>query len=429
MITALLIVVTVALLAVAFVLTATESAFTYLPRHEAEKASQAESRASLRRVLTDPRPYMHALRFVRILCESLVTVTLTIMFLRFMPWMWLAAACAVVIATVLGFVVIGVTPRHVGRAHPLAVVTKTSGLLRFLTAILGPVPRLLMQGGSAVSPATEENAGFFTEEELREFVDRASGNDVLEDNEAAMLHSIFDLDDTRIRSVMVPRTDTVTFDLDDTLDNALNLFLRSGYSRIPVMGEDFDDVRGFLYLKDVAEAMFNTSATQNQPTVTSLLRPARFVPESQKVSELLPIMQREGTHVAIVVDEYGDTAGLVTLEDLIEELVGEIVDEYDAAEPEVTPEGDAYRISARTSISDLGELFDMDLEDDDVESVGGLLAKALGRVPIVGSSAEIYGIGLKAVKLEGRRNRVGTILVWRESAPNHNEAHTASEEH
>lgn len=428
MITALLIVVTLALLVVAFILTATESAFTYLPRHEAEKASQAEGRTSLRRIVEDPRPYMHALRFVRILCESLVSVTLTIMFLRLLPWTWLAVVCAVLIATVLGFVVIGVSPRHVGRAHPLAVVSKTSGMLRFLTGLLGPIPKWLMRSGSAVSPATEENAGFFTEEELREFVDRASGNDVIEDNEAAMLHSIFELDDTRIRAVMVPRTDTVTFDLEDSLDNALNLFLRSGYSRIPVMGKDFDDVRGFLYLKDVAEAMFSASSKGQHPQVSSLLRPARFVPESQKVSELLPIMQREGTHVAIVVDEYGDTAGLVTLEDLIEELVGEIVDEYDAAEPEATPEGDAYRLSARTSIGDLGELFDMDLEDDDVESVGGLLAKALGRVPIVGSTAEIYGIGLKAVKLEGRRNRVGTILAWRESAPDHDEAHESSEE-
>lgn len=428
MITALLIVVTLALLAVAFVLTATESAFTYLPRHEAEKASQADGRTSLRRIVEDPRPYMHALRFVRILCESLVSVTLTVMFLRFVPWVWLAVVCAVLIATVLGFVVIGVSPRHVGRAHPLAVVSKTSGLLRLLTGLLGPIPKWLMKSGSAVSPATEENAGFFTEEELREFVDRASGNDVIEDNEAAMLHSIFELDDTRIRAVMVPRTDTMTFDLDDSLDNALNLFLRSGYSRIPVMGQDFDDVRGFLYLKDVAEAMLSNPSKGHNPQVSALLRPARFVPESQKVSELLPIMQREGTHVAIVVDEYGDTAGLVTLEDLIEELVGEIVDEYDAAEPEVTPEGDAYRISARTSIGDLGELFDMDLEDDDVESVGGLLAKALGRVPIVGSTAEIYGIGLKAVKLEGRRNRVGTILAWRESSPDNDEAPEPSEE-
>ncbi|WP_129359628.1 MULTISPECIES: hemolysin family protein [Micrococcaceae] len=428
MITALLAIATLILLGVAFLLTAAESAFTYLPRHEAEKASQADERQSLKKVLEDPRPYMHALRFARILCESLVSVVLTILFLRFIPWVWLSALIAVVIATLLGFVVIGVSPRHVGRSHPLAVVSRTSGFLRAITAVLGPVPRWLMRGGSAFAQPTDENAGFFTEEELREFVDRASGTDVIEDSEAAMLHSIFELDDTRIRAVMVPRTDTVTFDLDDSVDNALNLFLRSGYSRIPVIGEDFDDVRGFLYLKDVAEAILTRDHQGSAPVVSDLLRPARFVPELQKVSELLPQMQREGTHVAIVVDEYGGTAGLVTLEDLIEELVGEIVDEYDTAEPEATAEGDAYRVSARMSIGDLGELFDLDLEDDDVDSVGGLLAKALGRVPIVGSTAEIYGIRLKAVKLEGRRNRVGTVLAWQEPPQEELDGQEPSEE-
>ncbi|WP_129658661.1 hemolysin family protein [Rothia uropygialis] len=428
MITALLAIATLILLGVAFLLTAVESAFTYLPRHEAEKASQADARRSLKKVLEDPRPYMHALRFARILCESLVSVVLTILFLRFIPWVWLSALIAVVIATLLGFVVIGVSPRHVGRSHPLAVVSRTSGFLRAITAVLGPVPRWLMRGGSAFAQPTDENAGFFTEEELREFVDRASGTDVIEDSEAAMLHSIFELDDTRIRAVMVPRTDTVTFDLDDSVDNALNLFLRSGYSRIPVIGEDFDDVRGFLYLKDVAEAILIRDHRGSAPVVSDLLRPARFVPELQKVSELLPQMQREGTHVAIVVDEYGGTAGLVTLEDLIEELVGEIVDEYDTAEPEATAEGDAYRVSARMSVGDLGELFDLDLEDDDVDSVGGLLAKALGRVPIVGSTAEIYGIRLKAVKLEGRRNRVGTVLAWQEPPQEELDGQEPSEE-
>ena len=135
------------------------------------------------------------------------------------------------------------------------------------------------------------------------------------------------------------------------------------------------------------------------------------------VSELLPQMQREGTHIAVVVDEYGGTAGLVTLEDLIEELVGEIVDEYDAQDPEVTPEGDGFLVSARLSVGDLGELFGVGLDDDDVDTVGGLLAKALGRVPIVGSTAEVDGIHLKATRLEGRRNRVGTVLAWRDPQP------------
>ena len=409
--TVLLILAVLVLLGLAFLLTAAESAFTYLPRHEAETISREEGRSSLRAVLADPRPHMYALRFTRILGESAVSVILLLLLTRVLPWVWLAAVLTVLLASLAGFVLVGVAPRHLGRAHPLRVAGATAKLLRALTRGMGPVPRWLMRLGARLSPATEENAGFFTEEELREFVDRASTTDLIEDSEAAMLHSIFELDDTRIRAVMVPRPDIVSFEAEDTLDNALNLFLRSGYSRIPVLGEDVDDVRGFRYLKDVAEAMLADRGRARERGVGQLLRPARFVPESQKVSELLPQMQREGTHIAVVVDEYGGTAGLVTLEDLIEELVGEIVDEYDAAAPEVTAEGDAYLVSARLSVGDLGDLFDMDLEDDDVDTVGGLLAKALGRVPIVGSEAQIYGLKLKAVRLEGRRNRVGTVLA------------------
>ena len=169
---------------------------------------------------------------------------LLLLLVRVLPWVWLAAVLTVLLASLAGFVLVGVAPRHLGRAHPLRVAGATAKLLRALTRGMGPVPRWLMRLGARISPATEENAGFFTEEELREFVDRASTTDLIEDSEAAMLHSIFELDDTRIRAVMVPRPDIVSFDAEDTLDNALNLFLRSGYSRIPVLGEDVDDVRG-----------------------------------------------------------------------------------------------------------------------------------------------------------------------------------------
>ena len=404
------------LIGLAFVLTAAESAFTYLPRHEAERVENEAKHRFLHAVLQDPKRHMHTLRLLRILCETSFAVLLVMVGLDLTAQDWLAGVVAVVLGTVISFVLSGVSPRHVGRAHPLRVAGLTAPLLRALTLVFGPVASFLMKGGATLAPATEDSAGFFTEEELREFVDRASTVDAIEDSEAAMLHSIFELDDTRIRAVMVPRTDTVSIDAEESLENALHLFLRSGYSRIPVLGEDFDDVLGFLYLKDVAEHFLRAEYDGRSQGITHILRPARFVPESQKVSELLPQMQREGTHIAVVVDEYGGTAGLVTLEDLIEELVGEIVDEYDAQDPEITPEEEGYLVSARLSIGDLGELFGMDLEDDDVDTVGGLLAKALGRVPIVGSVAEVEGIRLKATRLEGRRNRVGTILAWREPA-------------
>jgi CBS domain containing-hemolysin-like protein len=207
----------------------------------------------------------------------------------------------------------------------------------------------------------------------------------------------------------------VTIDDDETVDNALNLFFRSGYSRIPVIGESSDDVLGILYQKDVAERVHREGPGLRLDGLSQLARDVRYVPESKKVNELLREMQLESIHVAVVVDEYGGTAGLVTLEDLIEELLGEIVDEYDREKPEVAELGEGrYRVSARLGVEDLGDLFGVDLEDDEVDTAGGLLAKSIGRVPIVGSCATVEGIVLEAVTLEGRRNRVGQLEVHRD---------------
>jgi CBS domain containing-hemolysin-like protein len=256
---------------------------------------------------------------------------------------------------------------------------------------------------------------FVSEEEFREFVDRASESEMIEDNEAELIQSVFDLGDTLVRSVMVPRTDIVSIEEGTSLDDAMEVFLRSGYSRIPVIGASTDQIRGILYLKDVVATQHRLSDRDIAPAVESIARGVRYVPESKPVSDLLKELQVESTHVAIVIDEYGGTAGLVTLEDLIEEIVGEIVDEYDSETPEVQNLGGGeYRVSARLGVDDLGELFDLDLDDDEVDSVGGLLAKHLGRVPIVGSEVEVAGIRLRAERLEGRRNRVSHIIA---SAP------------
>jgi CBS domain containing-hemolysin-like protein len=193
---------------------------------------------------------------------------------------------------------------------------------------------------------------------------------------------------------------------------------------VPVIGDNADDVRGILYLKDVV-AVLNARSDGDQDPVDGVCRDVRYVPESKPVGDFLQELQRESTHVAIVIDEYGGTAGLVTLEDLIEEIVGEIVDEYDSEVPEMEqlPEG-GFRVSARMSIDDMGELFDIDLEDDEVDTVGGLLAKTLGRVPIVGSEVQVGNIVLRAERVEGRRNRVSHILAWRVEQPSDGDAHT-----
>ena len=275
--------------------------------------------------------------------------------------------------------------------------------VHYLSVLLSPATGLLDKLSVRLAPerSAEAPVGVFDEEELREFLDRASDAETIEDDEAQMVQSVFEMDDTRIRSLMVPRTDMLTASRDTTLREALSLFLRSGYSRMPVIGDSSDEILGVLYLKDAMRAfILHGEAPEGTalPTVVELMRPARFEPESKRAMDLLREMQRESTHVAIIVDEYGGTAGLITLEDLIEELVGDISDEYDRESPDYTLNDDGtFRLSARLGIDELGEIFGRELDDEDVDTVGGLLAKHLGMVPIIGSEIEIDGIHIRAL--------------------------------
>jgi len=412
----LLIFMAVAFMVLAGLLTAAESAYGYLPRHEAEALLHGKAGKPLRKILQHPVAHMHALRFWRVWFEMATAVTVATLFQMLLDNIWLAGLLATVVMAAIGFVLVGVSPRQIGRKHVTAVVVLTAGLVRFLRVVLGPVPGWLVRLGTAVAPGTQgPDAAFFTEEEFRELLDRASEADMIENTEAELIHSVFELGDTKVRSVMVPRTDMVCIEAGSTLRQAMSLFLRSGYSRVPVIEDSADQIVGILYLKDVAAQMHSGSAEAGQRRVEDFARGVRYVPESKAVSELLQELQRESTHVAVVIDEYGGTAGLVTLEDLIEEIVGEIVDEYDSERPEIENLGGGrYRVSSRAGIDDLGELFDVDLEDDEVDTVGGLLAKALGRVPIVGSEVVVDGIVLHAERLEGRRNRVSHIIAWKQ---------------
>jgi CBS domain containing-hemolysin-like protein len=397
--------------AIAGVLTAAEAAFNYFPRHDAEVVAAHTKSPSMTRILANPVAHMNALRFWRVWFEMAAAVAVALLFLDLVPGIWLAGLLATAVMAAIGFVLVGVSPRRLGRLHSAAVVRGTGGLVRFLCWVLGPVPGWLVRLGSAVAPgAPAGDDAFVSEEEFREFVDRASESEMIEDNEAELIQSVFDLGDTRVRSVMVPRTDIVSIDEGSSYEDAMRLFLRSGYSRIPIIGESTDQIRGILYLKDLVAAEHQHGP--HGTIVDPIARPVRYVPESKLVSDLLRELQVESTHVAIVIDEYGGTAGLVTLEDLIEEIVGEIVDEYDSETPEVEALGAGeFRVSARLDIDELGELFGMDLDDDEVDTVGGLLGKALGRVPIVGSEVEVEGIRLRAERLEGRRNRVSHIIA------------------
>ncbi|WP_426978046.1 hemolysin family protein [Pseudarthrobacter sp. O4] len=402
-----------AFLSFAALLTAAESAFSYLPRHDAEAAILQSRGTALRRIMAQPVAHMRALRFWRIWFEMASAVAVTVLLHSLLGDVWLSGLAATGIMALIGFVIVGVSPRQLGRVHPAALVRFTAPLIRWLCGVLGPIPGWLVTLGSAVAPgAPADNEAFFSEEEFRELVDRASESDVIEDNEAELIQSVFDFGDTLVRSVMVPRTDILCIDSGSTLHRAMSLFLRSGYSRIPVIGGNTDQILGIVYLKDVAAVLHNLGPGEEPPFVDGLAREVRYVPDSKPVSELLRELQKESTHVAIVIDEYGGTAGLVTLEDLIEEIVGEIVDEYDTEAAEAVELGDgSFRVSARMSIDALGELFDLELDDDEVDTVGGLLAKALGRVPIVGSTVQVHGLSLRADRLEGRRNRVSHIIA------------------
>ncbi|MCB5282573.1 hemolysin family protein [Arthrobacter sp. AL08] len=394
-------------------LTAAESAFNYLSRHDAEAAILNSRGSALKRIMAQPVAHMRALRFWRIWFDTASAVAVTVLLTSLLDNVWLSGLIATGVMALLGFVIVGVSPRQLGRVHSAGLVRFSAPVIRWLCWVLGPIPGWLVTLGSAVAPgAPADNEAFFSEEEFRELVDRATESDVIEDNEAELIQSVFDFGDTLVRSVMVPRTDILSIDSGSSLHRAMSLFLLSGYSRIPVIGENTDQVLGIVYLKDVASVIHNLGADEVPPVVDELAREVRYVPDSKAVSELLRELQKESTHVAIVIDEYGGTAGLVTLEDLIEEIVGEIVDEYDTESAEAVELGDgSYRVSARMSIEDLGELFDLELEDDEVDTVGGLLAKALGRVPIVGSTVEVHGLRLRADRLEGRRNRVSHIIA------------------
>lgn len=404
------------LVLIGYLFTAMESSYTYLPRSEAQDLAEQTGKKSVRAILADPEPYFRSLRIWRVLAETSAVVCFYLVVDELFQRTWVSVLVTLLVMTALIFAFFGVAPRLVGRTKHVQVFKAMAGITYTLGALTRPFSAILTALSRKFSPRDSGRVtGIFTEDEILEFVDRASSSEAIEDDEAEMVQSIFELDETRIRSVMVPRADMVTIDLGETLDNALNLFLRSGYSRVPVLGESFDDIRGVLYLKDTMEAyrLAGQGTGAGEQTIASLMRPGRFEPETKRVMDLLKEMQRESTHVAVVVDEYGGTSGLVTLEDLIEELVGDIADEYDNEKPEVVMQEDGtFRISSRLSVQELGETFGIELDDEDIETVGGLLAKHLGRVPIIGSEVVVEGIHIRAIGARGRRNKIGTLQVW-----------------
>ena len=410
----------VAVLLVVFggILAAADSALTVLSRTDLiDLAAHSRSRRSLLAIAADTGAHVNALNFMRVVSETTAAVLVSLAFATiFADWWWALLASALIM-TAASFVLVGSSPRSVGRVNARPVMRFSAPTVRATRVILGPIAAALVALGNRVTPGRPRTATFSSEEQLLSMVDEATELDVLEEDDRELIHSIFEFNDTVVREVMIPRTDMITIESDAIMNVAMGLFLGRGVSRMPVIGEDIDEVRGVLYLRDVARVVYEQTDKSDTLTAAGLARPALFVPESQKADSLLRQMQLESNHLAMVVDEYGGIAGLVTLEDLIEELVGDISDEYDHDVVEVDDLGEGkFRVSARLPIDELGDLFGLELEDDEVDSVGGLLAKVHGRLPVARSVANFSGLILTADRTEGRRERLSTVLVERDQA-------------
>ncbi|MDT5113488.1 MAG: magnesium and cobalt exporter, family [Mycobacterium sp.] len=369
----------------------------------------------LSRIVGDRPRYINLVVLLRITCETTATVLLVAFLYEGLGLDWgLVAAAAIMV--VVSFVAVGVGPRTIGRQHAYSIALLAALPLQAISVLLTPISRLLVLIGNSLTPGRGfRNGPFASEIELREVVDMAQQRGVVADEERRMIQSVFELGDTPAREVMVPRTEMVWIESDKTAGQASSLAVRSGHSRIPVIGENVDDVVGVVYLKDLVQQAYSTNGGIDA-RVGEVMRQPVFVPDSKPLDELLREMQRDRNHMALLVDEYGAIAGLVTIEDVLEEIVGEIADEYDTDEVAPVEElGDKnFRVSARLPLEDLAELYELELDDDlDVDTVGGLLAHELGRVPLPGAEVTWDTLRLRA---EGGRDhrgrvRVGTVLV------------------
>ncbi len=287
-----------------------------------------------------------------------------------------------------------------------------------LAFIYTPIAKSVIGLGNLITPDKGFQWGLFTNEnELRELMDHAHDRGLVESDEHEMLQNVFELGDTLVRELMVHRTDMVWIERDKSLRQALSLALRSGYSRIPVTGENIDNIIGIAYVKDLAKRALDHHEAETTEKVEQHMRPAVFVPENKEAAELLKEMQRDQIHLAIVVDEYGGTAGIITIEDIIEEIVGEIADEYDDGVEEFNWISETKaRAKASMHIEDLADELKIEInreEFDDVDTIGGYMAEKLGRVPIAGSTINLHGFSITSERPIGRRRRISSVIIER----------------
>ncbi len=378
-----------------------------------------ESRAGakrLRSVLDQRATYVGLAVLLRVLCETAAVGLVAVSAVDAIGVGW-GLTVAVVVMTLVSYIAVGVGPRTLGRQHAYSIALVAGPVLTAIGVLLRPVTRLLILIGNGLTPGRGyRNGPFATEVEVREVVDLAQEQGVVDADERRMIQSVFEFGDTNAREVMVPRTEMIWIENDKSATQAMSLAVRSGHSRVPVIGENPDDIVGVVYLKDLVERILPKLPIAGF-TVSEVMREAEFVPDSTPLDDVLSDMQTKRNHMALLVDEYGGIAGLVTIEDVLEEIVGEISDEYDVDEvaPIQVLGEDRYRVSARLPVEDLGELFGIEIDDDEVETVGGLLALRLGRVPLPGAKVKSHGLKMTA---EGGPNKLGrqritTVVVRR----------------
>ncbi|MGB3731300.1 hemolysin family protein [Microbacterium sp.] len=405
----------VAVLLIAFggLMAAVDAAFSVTSSTDLDELATGRSAAALHRIAADPDAHVNAVAFMRVLSETTAAVLVTVALDSLLPSIWWAMLAAAGLMTGITFMLVGASPRSYGRLHAEGILRVWAPLVRGVRVLLGPLAQALVRAGRRVTPGGSRSS-FASEEQLLSMVDEAASHDLIEEDDRDLIHSVFDFTDQFVRAVMVPRTEMMTVDAAATTTEAMELFLRTGVSRMPVTDDDADDVVGVLYLKDLVQFAYRDESAWRGAPVRPIARPAVFVPESMRAETLLQQMKRDAVHVCIVIDEHGGISGLVTLEDLIEELVGEIVDEYDRGPAEVVELGDGrYRVSSRLSLEDVGDLFGLELEDEDVDSIGGLLGKALGRIPQPGATASVDGLVLTGGASRGRGRGIATVFVER----------------
>jgi CBS domain containing-hemolysin-like protein len=400
------------LVLLAAVFSAAQAALSRMTPHRVEKLAVDGRRAdALLRLVTHPVRTLNILALLVLVLEVCAVALIGLVAQRTLPRP-AGLAATIVGAAVALFVVAEAAPKTLALQRTERVALATAPLISLFVSPLAPLAKLLIGLANVLVPGPAPAGGPFvvTEDELREMIDVAEDTEIIEESEREMIHSIFELGDTVVREIMVPRPDMAVVSDEDTLTQVLDAMLGSGHSRLPVYHGDRDHITGLVYAKDVLRRL-RAAADETGPW-QDLLRPPYFVPELKPVDALLRELQAEKVHMAIVVDEYGATAGLVTIEDVLEEIVGEIVDEYDTEEElveELAP--GRWLVDARLPVDDLAKLVDHDLPTEGWDTVGGLLFGLLGHVPSPGERVDVDAVRLVAQRLKGRR--ISKVLVQR----------------